>query len=151
MTLARLPVGVVVERRRARSPWAEWVWRPVAVLPAPAEAGEWTPLGEAEEAARFYAGAGEVALHRADTAMYRDNLATGRPMLWVRLRLDGAWPRLIAVTADPAEGEAFTEAGEDLVDQVAMPPEIAAAVAAFVAAHHVERVFIKRRRDDDDD
>jgi hypothetical protein len=54
---------------------------------------------------------------------------------------------VVAVTADPAEGEAFTEAGNDLVDTVPMPAEIREAVEAFVAEHHVERPFFKRRRD----
>ena len=46
-----------------------------------------------------------------------------------------------------AEGEAFTEAGTDLVEAVPMPSAIAATVAAFVAEHHVERTFHKRARD----
>jgi hypothetical protein len=31
-TLARIPVGVVVERRKAISMWADFLWRPVSVL-----------------------------------------------------------------------------------------------------------------------
>ena len=31
--LVRIPVGVVVERRKAMSQWADFVWQPVAVLP----------------------------------------------------------------------------------------------------------------------
>ena len=54
---------------------------------------------------------------------------------------------VMAVTADPAEGEAFTEAGNDLVDTVAMPAEIRDALEAFVAEHHVARPFFKRQRD----
>jgi hypothetical protein len=50
------------------------------------------------------------------------------------------------VTADPAEGEAFTDAGSNLVETVPMPPDVLAAVAGFVAEHHVERPFVKRRR-----
>jgi Protein of unknown function (DUF3305) len=53
---------------------------------------------------------------------------------------------VLAVTADPSEGEAFTDAGNNLVEAVAMPPEIAAAVAQFIAEHHVERPFVKRQR-----
>jgi hypothetical protein len=30
--LLRIPVGVVVERRKATSQWVDVVWRPVAVL-----------------------------------------------------------------------------------------------------------------------
>jgi hypothetical protein len=54
---------------------------------------------------------------------------------------------VLAVTADPAEGEAYTEAGSDLVETVPMPAEIREAVEAFVAEHHVERTFVKRQRD----
>ena len=37
--------------------------------------------------------------------------------------------------------------GTDLVETVPMPDLIREAVAAFVAEHHVEQVFIKRKRD----
>ena len=53
---------------------------------------------------------------------------------------------ILAVTADPAEGEAFTDAGSNLVEAVPMPAEIAEAIAEFIAEHHVERPFLKRRR-----
>ena len=90
-----------------------------------------------------------VELHRTETANYRDNLASGSPALWVVLRLtaSGASYELVAVTADPAEGEGFTEAGNDLVDQVPMPGELAGIVRQFIAGHHVERPFVKRKRD----
>jgi hypothetical protein len=54
---------------------------------------------------------------------------------------------LVAVTADPAEGEGFTDAGNNLVEQVAMPPDIAEVVRQFVAQHHIDRPFVKRQRD----
>jgi hypothetical protein len=53
---------------------------------------------------------------------------------------------LLAVTADPAEGEAFTDAGSDLVETVPMPPDIVATIGRFIAQHHVERPFVKRQR-----
>ena len=65
------------------------------------------------------------------------------------LRPTGAEPpyEVLAVTADPAEGEAYTEAGNDLVETVPMPATIAERLEAFVAEHHVERPFFKRQRD----
>jgi hypothetical protein len=61
---------------------------------------------------------------------------------------DGEMPyALLMVTADPAEGEAMTEAGNDLVETVPMPEAIRQAVADFVAQHHVEQTFTKRKRD----
>jgi hypothetical protein len=140
-------VGVVLERRRSSSPWVDFVWRPVAVLAGVPDVGIWESLGEVAGAERYFAGMSELAFHRSDTATYRDNLATGAPQVWVRCRMQDGRPEVVGVTADPAEGEGFTEAGDDLVDQVPMPPEVAAALAGFVAAHHVERVFLKRRRD----
>ncbi len=147
--LARIPVGVVVERRAATSPWVEHVWRPVAVLAGEPETPPWTPLSREAGRETFYAGAAELRLYRSETTNYRDNLASGRPALWVVLRPTGAEPpfEVVTVTADPSEGEAFTETGTDLVEAVPMPPPIGEAVAAFTAEHHVERTFYKRERD----
>lgn len=149
MALLRLEIGVIVERRRLKSVWAEEAWQPVAVLPGAPAAPPWTLLHEERDHARFYAGALPLELHRTDTANYRDNLLSGRPALWVALRpgTGGPRPALLTVTADPAEGEALTEAGGDIVEPVPMPAGIAALVADFVARHHVERSFHKRRRD----
>jgi hypothetical protein len=146
---ARIAVGVVVERRPATSPWIEHVWRPVNVLAGAPDVAPWTELPGESGAATFYAGAAEVELYRSETANYRDNLASGAPSLWVVLRPTGADPpfAVVTVTADPAEGEAFTETAADLVEAVAMPAVVAEAVAAFVAEHHVERGFEKRKRD----
>ena len=147
--LACIPVGVVVERRKAASPWIDVVWRPVSVLAGAPEAAPWTMLEAKDDRASFYAGAAEIALYRTETAHYRDNLSSGRPSLWVSLRPTGVEPpfEIVAVTADPAEGESFTQAGDDLVEAVPMPPAVHAIVQAFVAEHHVERPFVKRKRE----
>lgn len=145
----RIPVGVIVERRKAKSPWIEQVWRPVSVLTGEPDAAAWTELARSEEGATFYAGRADIELYRSDTTYYRDNLNTAAPALWVVLRPTGAEPPydVMTVTANPAEGEAMTEPGTDLVETVTMPEPIRAAVAAFVAEHHVEQVFFKRKRD----
>jgi len=54
------------------------------------------------------------------------------------------------VTADPSEGEGFTESAANLVERVPMPQPIQDLVAAFIAEHHVEREFFKRKRDRQD-
>jgi hypothetical protein len=149
---AKISIGVVVERRKARSQWIDFTWRPVAVLAGAPEAAPWTVLSQDGDGTTFYAGTAEIALYRTETANYRDNLASGAPMLWVALRPTGAeLPyELFGVTADPAEGEAWTEAGNDLVDVVPMPQHAREIIAAFVAEHHVERPFHKRQRDQAD-
>lgn len=148
----RLPVGVVVERRRSRNPWIDFVWQPVAALPGVPDTAPWTVLTDNGDTTTFYAGASEVELFSTSSEFYRDNLASGQPMLWVVLRPTEVEPsfEVIAVTADPNEGEAFTQAGNDLVEAVAMPASVREAVELFVAAHNVEAKFFKRRRDQAD-
>jgi hypothetical protein len=147
--LSQIVVGVVVERRKADSPWIDFLWRPVGILPDAPDMAEWSVLREEGETVLFYAGSRTIEFHRSETARYRENLATGSPMLWVVLSpTEAEWPyALAAVTADPAEGEVFTEAGANLVETVIMPDVIRAAVEAFVSEHHVEREFVKRKRD----
>jgi hypothetical protein len=147
--LARIPVGVVVERRKASNPWVDVAWRPIGVRAGAPEAAPWTILESSDDRASFYAGLAEIALYRTETGHYRDNLNSGRPSLWVSLRPTGVEPpfEIVAVTADPAEGESFTQVGDDLVEAIPMPAAVQAIVEAFVAEHHVERPFVKRKRD----
>jgi hypothetical protein len=149
MVVVALSVGLVVERWAASSEWGSVTWRPVTVFAVAPEVEAWTPLGGTAVRQSFYAGVQTVELYSTETANYLDNLGTGTPLLWVVLRPRGDDPpcEIVTVTADPSEGEAFTEPGSDVVETVAMPPEIAAAIAEFVAVHHVERVFEKRKRD----
>lgn len=146
--LARIAVGVTVERRKARSAWAEYLWRPVSVFVGSPAAAPWTPLGMEAETTLFYAGEAAIELHRTETSNYRDNLASGAPALWVVLRPTAFEPpyELVTVTADPAEGEGFTDAGNNLVERVPMPPDIAEMVDQFVVEHHIDRPFVKRQR-----
>ena len=144
-----LTVGLVVERRRLTGPWGGVAWTPVAILPAAPDVAPWTPLGGTMERRRYYAGAIDIHLYSTDTANYRDNLEAAEPKLWVVLRPEGPEPPVgvLLVTADPAEGEASTEAGANVVETIAMPPGVAGVVAQFIAEHHVERPVLKRRRD----
>lgn len=146
--LLRIPVGVVVERRKADSSWIDFIWRGVAVLPGEPEMAPWTVLREQCEATLYYAGCAAVDLYRSETERYRENLASGSPSIWIVLSpSEGAWPYAVsAVTADPAEGEAFTEPGANLVETVPMPEVLREAIESFIAEHHVEREFVKRER-----
>ena len=147
--LARIPVGVVVARHTAASQWIDYTWAPVTVLHGVPDTQPWTVLRSDGDATMFYAGSAEIELYRSETTYYRDNLASGAPSLWVVMSSTEGDPpyRLVAVTADPAEGEAWTEAGSDLVDVVPMPEPVRVAIDAFVAEHHVEQPFHKRERD----
>jgi len=147
----RIVVGVVVERRKAKSPWLDFLWRPVFVLVGQPSAAPWTRIGEEGDRTLFYAGEAVIELHRTETENYRQNLASRTPMLWVVLRpitAESAAPAfdLLTVTADPSEGEALTDAGNNLVETVPMPGAIIETTHNFVVEHYVERPFHKRQR-----
>ena len=149
MVREAMEIAVIVERQALASPWVDHAWRPIAVLAGAPAAAPWTVLAETPQATRYYAGAFQLEFFASETGMYRDNLRSGRPSLWVSLRPADTPPgvALQLVTADPSEGEALTEPGTDIIEAVPMPPEIQRRLAAFVEAHHVERPFVKRKRD----
>jgi hypothetical protein len=146
----RIPVAVLAERRPGATPWAEWSWRAVEVLEeAPPDLPPWTVLREEAGRTLFLAGRAEVELHPTDTVNYRDNLQADPPRIWVVLREAEAPPglRLCVVTVDAGEAHLYADVGTDLLESLPMPAGLRSAVEAFVARHHVERMFHKRRRD----
>jgi Protein of unknown function (DUF3305) len=149
MIEAQMIIGLVLERRELGGEWGGVAWRPVTIFADAPEVEPWTSLGGTKTGVRFYAGAFPISLYSTDTANYRDNLSSGAPKLWVVMRKEDAEPpvTVLLVTADPAEGEGNTEAGNNIVETIDMPAEIAGGVAAFIEANHVERPIIKRRRD----
>jgi hypothetical protein len=146
--LVRIPIGIVVERCKANSPWCEFIWRPTAVLGGLPDADPWTQLAAEGETVTFYAGAADIELYRTETENYRNNLASDTPSVWVALLATAGAPpyEIAAVTADPAEGEALTEPAQGIVEALPMPDSVRDTIASFVAEHHVERVFEKRKR-----
>ncbi len=145
----RIPLGVVVERRAAANPWADHVWRPVeVVVGGPPE--PWRPLPEAAGAARFYAGGLVLELFRKETEGYRRNLSEPRPVVYVVLRpaeRDGAAVMApFRVTVCPYEASGYQVSGDEIVEGVAMPPQVGAAVQAFVDRFHVDEPFVKRKQ-----
>jgi Protein of unknown function (DUF3305) len=142
-------VGVVLRRRSIDNPWIDHMWSPLTILDEVPATAPWTVLSAEADATIYYAGSASIDLFSSDTAAYRDNLADGEPRVWVALRHRDGGPELelTKVTADPTEGEAMFESGCDVIGTVAMPPEIAAWIAAFVDQFHVERAFHKRKRD----
>jgi hypothetical protein len=146
---ASILVGVVVERRRGTTRWADWAWRAVEVLEAPLPLPPWSLLREAEGRTLFYAGEAEIWLHPSDTPNTRHNLDAATPLVWVVLRPADtpAGMAVQCVTVDGGEAHLYTDAVADVLEALPMPPLLHRAVAAYVAKHHRAQEFHKRRRD----
>ena len=141
-------VGVVLARQSVDHMWADHVWTPHAILSEPPATLPGSLLSEDHGTALVYAGPATIQLFVNETTNYRDNLQSGAPRLWVACRSrEGLTPELVAVTADPTEGEALFESGCDIVGVAAVPDAVGEWIAGFVDTFHVERVFLKRQRD----
>lgn len=148
---ARMLLGVVVERRRSRSPWQDWSWRPVSViLGAPPLGPEWRELLREADWTQYHAANLPLELSRSDTEAYILNLSQTPPRIYVVLRSAGAQAaqpyRPLLITASPVEAEGYLSSGDEIVEGVPMPAPVVAWLEAFVARHHVERPFVKRKR-----
>ena len=149
-------LGIVVEKRKSSHPWADWIWRPVSVFMvpsgAPAQPAGWQEMLRKDDLVRYHAGTLNLNLHRKDTEALRSNLMLPEPELYVVLQEDEtASPDFPyaphVVTASAYDAQDLEDAGDDIVEKVAMPEAVAAFIQAFVEEHHVEEKFIKRKRD----
>lgn len=142
-----LRLGVLALRRPPVTRWGNGELRPLAVLADEAPLPPNSLMRSDGGAETWYLGARDLVLWSGDTGHHRDNLASGRPSVWVALRGDDpARAVVVCVTADPYEGEGLASDLDLIVDAVPMPEAVQAAVAAFIDAHHVEMPFKKRKR-----
>lgn len=140
-------VGVVMLRRPPVTRWGTGELRPLAVLPGEPEMAPHTLVSRHEGGETWYLGSGDIEVWSGDTSHHRDNLASGRPSVWVALRgMDPAEAELVCITVDPYEGEGLASDTSLTVEAVAMPEAVQAFVQHFIAAHHVEMPFEKRKR-----
>jgi hypothetical protein len=84
--LTSIPVGVIVERRKAQSPWADDLYRPVSVLHGVPAAAPGTQISSEEDVITFYAGDAVIELHRTDTphcyGLFFDRVNPGSTCIW---------------------------------------------------------------------
>ena len=149
--MVSMPLGVVVERREIDNPWQDHEWRPVAVIPGAPPTDEWKDLARDERSVRYLAATVPLELHRKETEAYLVNFSNDLPLVYVLLTSDdeaGASHEIkpAQVTASPYEAQDYLDAGEDIVEGVAMPDGVIAWVQAFIDRHHVDEPFKKRKR-----
>lgn len=145
-----MPLGVVVERREIDNPWEDYDWRTVAVIPGAPPVDEWRTLREGEGWIHYHVATLPLELFRRETEGYKQNLSNEMPVVYVVLRqgeeAEESEIEAALVTVCPFEAQDYLDAGDDLVDGVAMPDSVAAWMTEFVDYHHVHEPFKKRKR-----
>lgn len=127
-----IPLGIIVERRRADSR----VWRASGVLVGPTRLRAGSPLWRDGEAGYYFAGRRTLSLCPRGVAAYRRNLEQPVPRLYVVLTAqehNDAPPSVHLLTAAPAEAESYAVASDlILVDGLPMPKQLRDMVAAYI-------------------
>lgn len=137
-----LRIGLVGRSYPPATRWGSRVLRPLAALDAGPDLPPGSLMHEQAGVRTVWLGEHALVLHHGETGHYRTNLASARPSVWVSMAGDAVQ----LVTPDPYEGEALAGDPERVVEAVAMPAGVLAAVAAFIERHHEEVPFHKRRR-----
>jgi hypothetical protein len=149
----RIDVGVLAEKRKASSQWAEDYWLPTAVVESHLNHHEGDVLYQTDDVTRYFMGYSEIYCHAKETEAYIHNFESKIPALYVVLRKDDENTRKLSwyvhtVTASPYEAQDYSDSAEDIVERVTMPLDIAKQIMDFIDIHHVDEEFKKRKRKD---
>ena len=141
---------VIVARKKAQSPWADYIWQPVGVvLDAPANV-HGKILQEGDGWVHYFAECDPLELHRKDAPAYRECLQQeDGGSLWVVLgeAEDGQMPYFVhLVTASPYEAQDYLDSGELCVEVVDMPEQLRLLISDYVDRCPAEENFIKRKQ-----
>jgi hypothetical protein len=152
--MVSITICVVVAREDVDSQWEDHVWRPVGVFPGAQKINEWEELRRGEGWVHYHAATVPLELFRKETDSYKFNLEGEEPAIYIVLSDeddddDDDRPLGVhMVTACPYEAADYLDSGEQIVEPVAMPPEVFAFVSEFIDEHHVEETFKKRKRNE---
>jgi hypothetical protein len=128
------PLAVVMQRRPAKSRWAEFIWEPYGVVPGYAGEGV-KQLIDHDGLAQWLHPGFTLELHRDETEGYYLNVAAQDPRVFVLWRMDEESGLPLHVTASFDEASRWLDAGHS-VDGVAMPREIFAWVGDYVEKNY---------------
>jgi hypothetical protein len=128
------PLAVVMQRRPAKSRWADFVWEPYGVVTGYGS-GEVKVLREHEGVTQWLHPGFTLELHRDETEGYYLNVAGQDPRVFILWRMDDDRAVPLHITASFDEAGRWMDGGHS-VDGVAMPPEIFAWVGDYVEKNY---------------
>ena len=129
------PIAVIMQRRLARSRWADYVWEPWSVLSGYADERETRQLVDDPDSAQWLHPGFTLVLHKDEIEGYYLNVSAPEPRVFILWRMDDELGRPVEVTVSSEEGGRWLDGGH-FVDGVAMPPEIFAWVGAHVEENY---------------
>jgi hypothetical protein len=135
------PIAIIMQRRRAQSRWADFVWEPFGVVPSTGS-GRRLLIEQADLVHWLHDGF-TLELHRDEAEGFYLNLTAPDPRVFVlwRMEEDDALP--VHVTLSSEEASRWMDGGHS-VDGVKMPAEIFAWAGEWVEKNYKPKPFQKR-------
>lgn len=134
MEKPKFPLAVVMQRRPAKSRWAEHMWEPHGVVPG--HSGDTKKLLVEHDGVSQWLHPGfELELHRDEAEGYYLNVVGLKPSVFVLWRMEGEQGLPVQVTASSEEAGRWLDGGHS-VDRVPMPTEIYAWVGDYVEKNY---------------
>ncbi|MCC6210155.1 MAG: DUF3305 domain-containing protein [Burkholderiales bacterium] len=136
-------LAVVMERRKARSRWAQVVWQPTAVLESGEPPGAARALVTRDDYQQWLYPGLPLEIHRDEIEGYYMNVSSGSPRVFVLWRMEdeaageaGARGLPLYLSASYDEAGRWMDGGHS-VDSVAMPAGVFAWVGEYVERNYV--------------
>jgi hypothetical protein len=136
------PIAIVMQRRRAQSRWADFVWEPFGVVPGHVGAEKKLLLEQGELKQWLHAGF-KIELHRDEAEGFYLNLTAPDPRVFVLWRMEAEQGLPVHVTVSSEEASRWMDGGHS-VDGVKMPVEIFIWVGEWVEKNYKPKPFQKR-------
>ena len=124
-----------MERRNARSRWADVVWQPVSVLESAEAPGAARRLVKRDDFEQWLHPGFALEIHRDEIEGYYMNVSSGSPRVFVAWRMEGDAAVPLQITASYDEGGRWLDGGNS-VEGVAMPGAIFAWVGDYVEKNY---------------
>jgi hypothetical protein len=138
----KFPIAVVMQRRPAKSQWADVIWEPHGVVPGH-NGGEKKLLVERDGLAQWLHPGFELELHRDEAEGYYLNLTAPDPRVFILWRMEGEEGLPVYVTVSSEEAGRWMDGGHS-VDGVKIPREIFAWAGEWVEKNYKPKPFEKR-------
>jgi uncharacterized protein DUF3305 len=138
----KFSIAVVMQRRPAKSQWADVIWEPYSVVSGH-NGGAKKMLIDHEGVAQWLHPGFELELHRDEAEGYYLNLTAPEPRVFILWRMEGEEGLPVYVTVSSEEAGRWMDGGHS-VDSVKMPREIFAWAGEWVEKNYKPKPFEKR-------
>lgn len=135
MLMAKMPIAVIMQRRKVNHPWADTAWSAVAVVPDRGGEPSVRPLTRSEEQESYLVSGLQLELYPDENDGYFENCVAPEPKVFVLWRMQNERAMPVKASVSYGEGTRMLDSGE-AADGVTMPGEIQIWLARYLQEHY---------------